>query len=77
MTATFGGLMRDVLCAEVLTLMRPEIYISCALMGAAGYVALHQLGVNESIAATVAFLMGFGLRAAAIWFKLTLPRFGA
>jgi uncharacterized membrane protein YeiH len=77
MTATFGGLMRDVLCAEVLTLMRPEIYISCALMGAAGYVALHQLGVGDSIAASLAFLMAFGLRAAAIWFKLTLPRFGA
>lgn len=76
MTATFGGLMRDVLCAEVLTLMRPEIYISCALVGSAGYVGFYQTGVNESIAATVAFAMGFGLRAAAIWFKLTLPRFG-
>jgi uncharacterized membrane protein YeiH len=77
MTATFGGLMRDVLCAEVLTLMRPEIYISCALVGAAGYVALHQLGVSDSITASLAFLMAFGLRAAAIRFKLTLPRFGA
>jgi len=69
--------MRDVLCAEVLTLMRPEIYISCALVGAAGYVGLHQVGVDESVAASVAFLMGFGLRAAAISFKLMLPRFGA
>jgi len=77
MTATFGGLMRDVLCAEVLTLMRPEIYISCALVGAAGYVGLYQFGLSESTATTVAFLMGFGLRAAAILFKLTLPRFGA
>ncbi len=77
MTATFGGLMRDVLCAEVLTLMRPEIYITSALLGASTYVGLHQLGVGESSAAAVAFLMGFGLRGAAIWFRLTLPRFGA
>ena len=77
MTATFGGLMRDVLCAEVLTLMRPEICITSALLGASTYVGLHQLGVGESSAAAVAFLMGFGLRGAAIWFRLTLPRFGA
>ena len=77
MTATFGGLMRDVLCAEVLTLMRPEIYISCALSGAVTYVVLHQLGVTDSIAAGIAFIAGFGLRAAAIHFRLPLPRFGS
>ena len=77
MTATFGGLMRDVLCAEVLTLMRPEIYISCALSGAVTYAVLHELGVTDSIAAGIAFIAGFGLRAAAIHFKLTLPRFGS
>lgn len=75
MTATFGGIMRDVLCAEVLTLMRPEIYITCALLGAFVYVLLHQLGISESVALMVAFVAGFSLRAAAIRFKLTLPSF--
>ena len=75
MTATFGGIMRDVLCAEVLTLMRPEIYISCALLGAFVYVLLHQLGMSESMALIIAFVAGFSLRAAAIGFKLTLPSF--
>jgi uncharacterized membrane protein YeiH len=41
------------------------------------YVILNQFGVGDSVAASVAFLMGFGLRAAAISFRLTLPRFGA
>lgn len=77
MTATFGGIMRDVLCAEVLTLMRPELYISCALLGAATYVGLMVLGVNESLSTSVAFFAAFGLRAAAILFALTLPRFNA
>ena len=75
MTATFGGIMRDVLCAEVLTLMRPEIYITCALLGAFVYVLLHQLGIGESVALIAAFIAGFSLRAAAIRFKLTLPSF--
>lgn len=75
MTATFGGIMRDVLCAEVLTLMRPEIYITCALLGAFVYVLLHQLGISESMALVIAFVAGFSLRAAAIRCKLTLPSF--
>lgn len=75
MTATFGGIMRDVLCAEVLTLMRPEIYITCALLGAFVYVLLHQFGMSESMALIIAFVAGFSLRAAAIRFKLTLPSF--
>lgn len=76
MTATFGGIMRDVLCAEVLTLMRPEIYITCALLGATMYVVLHQLGVSESLNLLFSFVAGFGLRALAIVFKLKLPTHG-
>ncbi len=73
MTATFGGLMRDVLCAEVLTLMRPELYISCALLGAFSFVLLVQLGVDNNLSALVAFFAGATLRGLAIIFKLTLP----
>jgi uncharacterized membrane protein YeiH len=76
MTATFGGIMRDVLCAEVLTLMRPEMYITCALFGAVTYVVLYQLGINDSVTLLSAFMAGFGLRAAAIVFKLKLPAYG-
>jgi uncharacterized membrane protein YeiH len=75
MTATFGGIMRDVLCAEVLTLMRPEIYITCALLGSTVYVAIQQFGLGEGLAVVCSFIAGFGLRAAAIVFKLTLPKF--
>ena len=75
MTATFGGIMRDVLCAEVLTLMRPEMYITCALFGAVTYVLLQQLGINGSVTLLTAFTAGFGLRAAAIIFKLKLPAY--
>lgn len=75
MTATFGGIIRDVLCAEVLTLMRPEMYITCALFGSLTYVLLHQLAINDSVTLLSAFIAGFGLRAAAIVFKLKLPAY--
>ena len=72
-TATFGGIMRDVLCAEVLTLMRPELYISCALLSAFGFVSLIQLNVDHTISALVAFAAGVILRGLAIIYHLTLP----
>lgn len=76
MTATFGGIMRDVLCAEVLTLMRPELYISCALLGSVCYVVLFVLGVAQDVVAICAFVAAFALRASAIVFHLILPRWG-
>ena len=73
MSATFGGLLRDVLCAEMLTLMRPELYISCAVTSALCYVLLSAMGVAFGLAAVLAFTAGFVLRGLAIVYGLTLP----
>lgn len=40
MTATFGGLIRDVLCGEIPLILRREIYATAAAIGAGTYVAL-------------------------------------
>ncbi|EPJ43479.1 MAG: hypothetical protein OFPII_41450 [Osedax symbiont Rs1] len=77
MSATFGGIMRDVLCAKTLMLMKPEMYISCALFSSMVYVGLYMLEVPELFIVIAAFTAGFGLRAAAILFKLTLPQFSS
>jgi len=74
MSATFGGIMRDVLCSQTLMLMRPEMYISCALFASVVYVWLYYFGVPELFIVIAAFFAGFGLRAAAIIFKLKLPQ---
>ena len=75
MSATFGGIMRDVLCADTLMLMHPEMYISCALFAAVVYTVLFTLDVADLFVVIAAFLAGFGLRALAIIFKLKLPQF--
>jgi len=75
MSATFGGIMRDVLCADTLMLMRPEMYISCAVFASIVYTVLFTLDVADLFIVIVSFLAGFGLRALAIIFKLKLPQF--
>jgi uncharacterized membrane protein YeiH len=75
LTATFGGILRDVLAGEPSVLLRREIYITAALLSATIYVAAHSLGVDPIFAGVGAFVAGFALRAGAIMFGWRLPGF--
>lgn len=74
LTATFGGVLRDVLAGEPTVLVRRELYVTPALVGASVFVALTALGLT--FAATVAgFAAAFLLRGGAILFGWSLPGF--
>jgi uncharacterized membrane protein YeiH len=75
-TATFGGVLRDVLCNEIPLVLRQEIYATAALIGAGAYVGLRALDVDEGVAAVIAALLTFAVRAAAIVFNIQSPKFG-
>ncbi|WEK41957.1 MAG: TRIC cation channel family protein [Candidatus Sphingomonas colombiensis] len=75
MTACAGGVIRDVVAGVPSIIMRPELYVTAAALAAALYVALTLLGLPAVLAATLAALAGFVLRAAAIRFRLALPAY--
>ena len=75
LTATFGGIVRDVLAGEPSVLLRREIYLTAALIAAAIFVLLAQVGVNTLVAASAGFVAGFGVRAGALGFGWSLPGF--
>jgi uncharacterized membrane protein YeiH len=75
-TATFGGVVRDVLCNEVPLVLKQEIYATAALAGAGVYVGLVALDLNAGAAAVIAALVTFAVRAAAIVFNIQSPKFG-
>ena len=72
-TASVGGIIRDVLAGEPSILMRPELYVTAAALAAASYVALAAIGTPPAMAAVIAATAGFTLRAAALRFGLALP----
>ena len=76
LTTAFGGIIRDVLAGEPNLLMRREIYITAALLGAGLFAVLEHFNIAFWPAAIAAFLAAFGLRACAIVFNLRLPGFG-
>lgn len=73
MTAAFGGLVRDVLSAQVPLIMRKEIYATAAAAGSAAFVALQALGLTQPMAAVVGFATALAIRGAAIVFGWSLP----
>lgn len=75
LTATFGGILRDVLSEEKSVILSDEIYITCALLGATIYVFSDNLGIPSNYAVIVATGAAFLLRAGALSFGWTMPRY--
>lgn len=74
-TACAGGIIRDLLAGEPSILMRPELYVTAAALAASLQVCLTLAGLPTFAAGLIAAAAGFGLRAAAIHWKLGLPAY--
>ena len=75
-TATFGGLLRDLFSGTPSALLQRELYITAAIAAAGMFVALRQFVDEIFLCSLLAFLTGFTLRAGAILWHWTLPGFG-
>ncbi len=75
MTACVGGIIRDVLAGEPSILMRPELYVTAARARRRPACRAGLGGLSAFAAAVIAAVAGFGLRAAAIHWKLALPSY--
>jgi uncharacterized membrane protein YeiH len=73
--ACVGGIIRDVLAGEPSILMRPELYVTAAALASSLHVGMVLAGVPFGVAAPVAAIAGFALRAAAIRWHLALPTY--
>lgn len=75
LTGVAGGVVRDVLCAEIPMILRPgRIYATAAIGGSAIYLAL-QYVTPQAVAALSGMAFIALLRIAAIVWRLTLPVF--
>jgi uncharacterized membrane protein YeiH len=75
LTATFGGVLRDMLAGEPSVLLRREIYVSAALAGAMIYTVVEIAGAPMYVSAAVAFLTAFAIRGGALWFGWNFPAY--
>ena len=75
-TGTAGGMIRDTLVGEIPMVFRRQIYLyaTASLAGAAVFVGLRGI-VESNLLRLLAIFTVFGLRLAAIWWKIYLPAF--
>jgi uncharacterized membrane protein YeiH len=73
-TATFGGVIRDLLCNEKPQLFLPTepLYATCSFLGAWVYIALVKLSVAPTIAILACIATVFTVRLIAIKFDIKL-----
>jgi uncharacterized membrane protein YeiH len=72
-TATFGGIIRDLLGQTKSIIFGRELYITAAMGAAVAYVSLYQLGFPRELAVVVGVCVGFVLRAGALLWGWSLP----
>jgi uncharacterized membrane protein YeiH len=77
MTATVGGIARDVLCAQVPLILRRELYATAAAAGAGVYVLLHAAGAPRPATTAAAFLAAFAIRALGLVSGWSFPAYKA
>lgn len=74
-TATFGGIVRDLLGSESPVILSREVYASAALAGALVFIVIAALGGSRELAMGTGFAISLLIRAAALRYGWSLPRY--
>lgn len=72
-TGCVGGIIRDMMAGVPSIIVRPELYVTAGALASGLYLLFLWAGLVTGVAAILAAVAGFALRAAAIRWKLALP----
>jgi len=75
MTGVAGGVLRDVITAQIPLILRRDIYATAAIVGITLYLFLQALGMKQAWAFAAGMVVVVGLRLLAILLDLQLPVF--
>ncbi len=73
-SAVMGGVIRDTLINEIPLIFKKEIYATACLSGAAIFIALKLLGVDDNINSFVSVFVIILIRVVSVKYHLTLPK---
>ncbi len=72
-TASFGGVIRDILCNEIPVIFRKEIYATACIFGGIVYFLLREFPIDENIVFIISGVTIISIRLIAVKFKIGLP----
>ncbi len=74
-TASFGGVIRDVLLNNVPLVFRKEIYALASIIGGLVYFLFRKIELDADMAKIICILLIFAIRLIAVKYQLGLPAF--
>lgn len=74
-TATFGGIIRDILGGESPVVLRREIYVTAALTGAGIFVVFTLAGIAREFGLLSGFMFAAAIRFGSLRWNWSLPRY--
>lgn len=75
LTGSAGGVVRDVLCGEIPSLLRREIYATASLLGGVAFILLDVVGAGGRAEMIIPIMIVLLIRLAALRWRLSLPVF--
>ena len=73
MTASFGGVIRDILCNEIPVIFHKEIYATACILGGASFFLLVLFGLPGKYSYVIAIILVIAIRLLAVRFSIRLP----
>lgn len=73
MTASFGGVLRDILCNEIPVIFRKEIYATACIAGGVVYFLLIKFLIDSNVVFIISGITVIVIRLLAVKFKIGLP----
>lgn len=74
-TASVGGIVRDILGQEPSIILRREIYVTASVLGGCTYVLFADQGADRAVAALAGLVVAFAARVLAITLGWSMPVF--
>lgn len=74
-SASFGGVIRDILCNDIPVIFRKEIYATACIVGASGFILLSKIPLNRDLNSMITVGLVILIRLIAVKYKLSLPTF--
>ena len=72
-SATFGGVIRDILCNDIPLIFRKEIYATACILGGIAYFFIKELPIEGNFVFIISGLVVIVIRLLAVKFKISLP----
>lgn len=74
-SACFGGVIRDILCAEIPIIFRKNIYATACIIGGFAYFLLEKTPLTDDFVVVIAGSLVILIRVLAVIFNWSLPSF--